>query len=318
MITDYDHNNFTVAQALFGENNKANIVPIPWNATTAPGGTKSLGRQATIGIGTGSTIFVLLLATIIFLCVLRRRKRRAMITSPDMSTSSQSPPNARPLSSIPTQELGHRSVAELHDIAHHLELLDGQAPSGSGNEINELPNGDELSRRGTSAPATPHSNPFASRGRSTSPTHSRSNESDSLRGRDEQASVASNPTSDNNGRRTTLTPSHLFIGRTSAQGGARSPSDTQPGVHIDKGLPLLPHQKSHRKQDESLDPSLPDTPISESFQISPAIYAIPGLGGRNLGDVSPKTSPLATYSTIFDIEEYQDSTALIGAKISVS
>ncbi|KAL8901256.1 MAG: hypothetical protein Q9207_005288 [Kuettlingeria erythrocarpa] len=323
VITDYDRKNFTVAQAIFNEDSKTNIVPIPWNAmaaldnaTAAPGDATRLSRQTIIGIGTGSTFFFFITATIIFFCVMRRRKHRTSVVSATTSRS-QSPPDVRPLSFIETQELGHRSVPELHDIAHHLELLDGHAPSGSGNEINELPNGDEVSWRELSAPATSNSNLLSSRGRSTSPTHTTDQESHPLGVYDKQASTTKNPPSNIDVGRTTLTQSHMSVGQTSAKRGARSPSDAQPGVHIDKALPLLPTQRIHRRYDDSLHPTPPVTPISESFQVSSAFYTIPRIKGRNHpGDVSPKMSPLATYSTIFDVEEYRDSTALIGVEIN--
>ncbi|KAL8753555.1 MAG: hypothetical protein Q9184_005385 [Pyrenodesmia sp. 2 TL-2023] len=319
LITDYDHNNFTVAQALFNENTKTNIVPIPWNATAAPDERKSLSRQATIGIGTGSTIFALLVVMIIFFCAMRRRKHQAMIASADTSTTSQNPPDVRPPSFIPTQEIGHQSIPELHDMAYHLELLDGQVPSGSGNEINELPNGDEISRCEPSAPATPSSNLLSLRGRNASSTRTRRHESRSLEVHDIRASVTSNPSSEINVRRITFTESHNFTSQASSKEYAKSLSHTPLMAHINKALPLLPSQRSHRRQDESSHPSLPVTPISESFQVSPAVYAIskgPITKGHEPVVLSPRPSPLATYSTIFDIDEYRDPTGLIGVEIT--
>ncbi|KAL8918402.1 MAG: hypothetical protein Q9208_007372 [Pyrenodesmia sp. 3 TL-2023] len=319
VITDYDHKNFTVAQALFNENTKTNIVAIPWNATAVPSEGKRLSRQATIGIGISSTMFILAIATVCFFCAMRRRKRRAMIASADTSTPSQQSPDFRPLSFIPIQEIGHQSIPELHDLAHHLELLDGQAPSGSGNEINELPNGDELSRREPSVPATPHSNLSPTRRRSTSLLRTRSDQSELLVAHDEQASIASNPLSNFEVRRTTLTQSHILGSRALVKRSPRNFSDTQPRVPIGKALHLLPPHKSHRRQDESSHPSPPVTPISESFQISPAVYTTaqgPITEGHEPAMLSPRPSPLATYSTIFDIEEYKDPAALIEVEIT--
>ncbi|KAL8750314.1 MAG: hypothetical protein Q9184_006466 [Pyrenodesmia sp. 2 TL-2023] len=329
VITDYDHNNFTVAQALFNENTKTNIVPIPWNATAVPVPIprnttavpverKGLGLQTTVGISTGSTIFGILAAIIIFFCVMRRRKRRIRITLADTSTPSQPSPDVRPLSFIPTQEIGHRSIPELHDIAHHLELLDGQAPSGSGNDINELPNGDEISRREPSAPATPNSNLLSSRGHSNSPPDLRDDEGASLMVHDDETSIVTGPPSEMNVRPTKFTQSHI-LGQASSKRRMRSLSVIQPRAHTNKALPLLPPQRSHRRQDESSHLSLPVTPISESFQVSPTVYAIaedPITEGHKPVVLSPRPSPLATYSTIFDIEEYKDPTAFIGVEIT--
>ncbi|KAL8733511.1 MAG: hypothetical protein Q9181_003573 [Wetmoreana brouardii] len=134
IITDYDRKNFTVAQAVHNDTATPNIFLIPWNATATLHTSKPVSQQATICISTGSAFFVLLIIILAIFLTLRWRRRRAM-TVANVEESHE----ARPFPYLPTQEISHQSVPELHDAGYQLELLDELTPSGSGNVLIELP-----------------------------------------------------------------------------------------------------------------------------------------------------------------------------------
>ncbi|KAI4105400.1 MAG: hypothetical protein LQ339_003464 [Xanthoria mediterranea] len=146
IITDYDHQNFTVAQTRFDDTARPNIVPIPWNATVAPGVSEGLSRQATIGISTGSAILASLLIILALFFTFRWRKHRSATALTDRLIGSDALHEVTPVPYISIQELGHKSIPEMHGTGYHLELLDGSTPSGSGNDLTELADGVETPR----------------------------------------------------------------------------------------------------------------------------------------------------------------------------
>ncbi|KAL8670074.1 MAG: hypothetical protein Q9168_005369, partial [Polycauliona sp. 1 TL-2023] len=201
VMVDYDQKNFTITQALFDDTAAPNIIPIPWNATVTPSHkSKGLSRKATIGISTGSAIFLLLAIVLGLFAFLRWRKRRARQAAIDTTGSFPGPQEAKPFSYISTQELGHQDVAEMHDTGYlekmhdtgylaemqdtghpaemhdtgYLELLDGSAPSGSGRIINELADGTrpDTPQYELPVPSTPRNHERSSSGPSTTPTSS--------------------------------------------------------------------------------------------------------------------------------------------------
>ncbi|MDI1488660.1 MAG: hypothetical protein OHK93_007935 [Ramalina farinacea] len=136
LITDYEKQNFTLAQARF-DDTASNIVPIPWNATTNNAHRAGLTKKATIGIGIAIPLFVLCV-TVAALFILRKISRKRGIAQTTVPADEPPPgpasPDIKAPSSIDTQEIGRYSKREdpqeLHDM-FQVELFNGQSPSGS-------------------------------------------------------------------------------------------------------------------------------------------------------------------------------------------
>lgn len=103
-----------------------------------PIASNRLSRKATIGISTSSAVFASLIFVIILYFILRWRKHRAVAASQDTGVLALVSSEVRSFSTISIQEAGQQIVQELHATSHLIELLDGQAPSGSGMGMNEL------------------------------------------------------------------------------------------------------------------------------------------------------------------------------------
>ena len=103
-----------------------------------------LHRNVAIGTSIGVALFLLLTTLAAVFAIRRWRQKRKTQSSSEATeppTSSQDP---RALSFKYTREIGHNEMAEpfreLPDTAKaRVELLNEQAPSGSGNEIFEMP-----------------------------------------------------------------------------------------------------------------------------------------------------------------------------------
>ncbi|KAI4257853.1 MAG: hypothetical protein L6R42_005427, partial [Xanthoria sp. 1 TBL-2021] len=154
IMVDYDRKNFTVAQALFDDTARPNIVPIPWNATVGPRVREGLSRQATIGISTACAILALLLISLGLFFTFSWRKHRSAAALTDRLFGSDALHEVTPVPYIPVQEIGHQSIPEMQDTGYHLELLNGLTPSGSGNDLTELADGRETPRHELFVPAT--------------------------------------------------------------------------------------------------------------------------------------------------------------------
>ena len=143
LITDYEQRNFTVAQALFNESIKDNIVPIPWNATTMTAQTKHVPQRIIIGVSTGAGVFALVVA-LAFLLFLKGRNKAKSPQGRVIGTS-RTFSGIKPLSNFSAQEIGRVSTAELHHDFHGVELLNQENPAGGGNDLGhdiyELPGG---------------------------------------------------------------------------------------------------------------------------------------------------------------------------------
>ncbi|KAL8768569.1 MAG: hypothetical protein Q9209_005254 [Squamulea sp. 1 TL-2023] len=291
LITDYDHKNFTIAQAVFNDSAKPNIVPIPWNATTVRHDDQGISRQAIIGISTGSAVFVLLMVVLISILTLRWRTRRGLTPSNNATINDKQVDEVRPFSYIIPQEIGHQSIPELHDIAHHIELLNGQAPSGSGNIMIELPDGKDRSNHELSIPATPHG---------SGSSLNVENEPPNIRV--VQTSGTTNLPSDPASYRNTLEhgrANHRSNERTTRTSHAHLSTD------INKALPHVPIAKIHT---EGLRPLSRFHPVIQKPPIvQQKTERRPTARQQNSVHPSPQTSPVTTYATIFDVEEYKDS-----------
>ncbi|KAL8915131.1 MAG: hypothetical protein Q9172_006951 [Xanthocarpia lactea] len=290
VITDYDQKNFTVAQALFNDTAKPNIVPIPWNATIVSGAGKRLTREAIIGVSTGSVVFGLLLILLVIFLTLRWRKRRVMT---DTATNYRDFDEVRPLSFIKTHEIGHQSIPELHDIGYRPELLNGLTPSGSEKVLNELADGTKTPVHELFVPATPISHEMPSR-RESKPSADTSTIRSGTWGDGVTEMPTGSPRVDpRNMKRATSSSTHTHL-----------------GINLNKALPHKPLAKAYTKGYRSARRSLPGVqvlPISKFAEKHPSTYTdIPTA-------LSPRMSPLPTSASVFDIEEYKES-AIVSEK----
>ena len=268
----------------------------------------------------------MLLTSLTLVCAFRRRRNKSLTQDSNQASSSEPATRLGALAVAPTQEIGHNSLQiatlELQDSGR-VELLDGQAPSGSGNPIHEAPES-----------VTPALD------RATSLAHSRLTPS------------MNNPHVQN--RIFNLTPRDIANeDKSSKQPAALSSSTESPMATlprrltqiVNKPLPPLPLSvyrailRSHHVESETSSnanytsdgavrtvslsnkqASIPvptsrfsnTTSISESPQVSPMM---PPAGRRFLprnsfGSIqSQAVSMISTYATIFDYEEYNKSSA---------
>ncbi|KAL8992354.1 MAG: hypothetical protein Q9169_007165 [Polycauliona sp. 2 TL-2023] len=338
VMVDYDRKNFTITQALFDDTAAPNIVPIPWNATATPiQKSKGLSRKATIGISTGSSVFLLLAIALGVLAFLRWRKRRARQAVIDITGELKSPQEAKPFSYISTQELGHQSMPEMHDTGY-LEILDENYPSGSGIVINELADGTrpdtpqyELYVPPTSqinelAP-TPQSHELASSGSSPSQATSLPDENESPRSYITPHSSAESVLS-----KATRSPESLqdtFSTHTRSTQGLQDIVSTQTKSSKRSQYNKSTHSATRPIAGESVQTrrtmnihkALPQKPLGITFydenylsprsrfniEVPPSARKArrPSLVHRHISQVGRPLSR-SPYSTIFDIAEYQN------------
>lgn len=235
------------------------------------------------------------MATFILFYVLDWHKRRAKTALSDAVTDIKDSPEVKPFSFIPTQEIGHQSVAELHDISHPLGLLDGQTPSGSGNGISELPEGAGTSHHEL---ATRNSNRLSSRERNGYPTKALNDGNESSRIRITQISNIMNLLLNPNLRWTTLIGKDGMINHRLVKQPTRDPFHTHLKVNINE---------VRSKQKNSSGQSVPVPPIFEAIRVRPIAQPLGRDPYAHPGAMAPGVSPIATYATIFDVEEYGDS-----------
>ena len=141
LITNYEYNNFSVAQARFQDNLSTDIIPIPSKNFSPERKQRLLNTSCLVGISVGGFVVLVMLVLIIH-CALKRRRKKAEIRSHDflnvLKSSSQSD---FPLS-ISTQEIGRNSWFtvnhELHGNAM-VEMHDQSIPAQGVSEIAELP-----------------------------------------------------------------------------------------------------------------------------------------------------------------------------------
>lgn len=337
-MVDYDRKNFTVAQAVFNETAKPNIVPFPWNATAVTHESKGLSRQATIGVSTGIAIFALLAIISGIFFALRCRRRRNGQTVIDSPSDFEDPHEVKPFASIATQELGDQNIPEMHDTGY-LELLNGSAPSGSDKVLNELADesaaygsdqvlielADGLAAYGSDqvlnempcgrqtpcelyVPPTPKSHKSASPYPSTTPTDSSNDanefSSDSVTPPSSAKSTLSMTTTSPN-----ITQDGISTHRITKQVIGKL---IQPPMRIDvnKALPQDP-VGSMPRCDSHLSPwsrFAIDVPATTHQSIKP------GLAHRHISEAGKPLSRINTYANVFDIEEYQDRAAATKAQ----
>ena len=245
---------------------------MPWNATVKRVMIDRLSRKAIIGVSTGSTIALLVISIIIGYLILRWRKKCAEEAGND-ATQSEASNAKRPPSFISIQEIGHRSIQEVHAISHLVELLDGQARSGSKVAMSELQG---LGDRESST----------SRFTRISDTLNLSLKPDPLQ--------------------STLTATNKWGSQDTAGRIPQNPFHTRSKSEVNKALPLVPGMDNKRGSNPHHS-----VPVPAGFQAAQNLPVFHQVGRKfripnnNLMTSAPGTADDETYATIFDIEEYQ-------------
>ncbi|CAD6593051.1 MAG: hypothetical protein ASARMPREDX12_006678 [Alectoria sarmentosa] len=141
LITNYEFSNFSVSQARFEEGLSENLVALPSaDPPSIPNSHSHPSRNSIIGISIGVTAFLTLIIFLVYLAQKRRRYSRKN----DMSKSTESPrfsQDLKPANLSALHEIDNNSLYEHRELpdSGKVELLDGNSPSGSGNEISEMP-----------------------------------------------------------------------------------------------------------------------------------------------------------------------------------
>ena len=294
--------NFTVAQTVFNESVKSNIVPIPWNATTVSSPRTHLSRQAVIGISIGCTVFAIFVATLMGILCFRWRRKRASMALTDGSTNPSVQFEDIQYPSIPLQEMAHQSIQELHNISHHIELLDGQTPSGSGNHVNEIFTGEEI-------PVTTHivtvrhsEHRRSSRGTNSLLPDEANGEDISTQDRIEHITQTANPhLIPHSNQKRQLSRQDPGNDR-STDCSANNASTTRFGIDLNKALPQSPPTKAQKKVYHPVP-----WPLPISSTIVSACSASKKTSTRDNDSMvlgSENSSLSVTYATVFDIDEY--------------
>lgn len=142
LITNYEHSNFSVSQARFDDGLAENIIAIPSaDPPPTPKSHSRLSRNSIIGLSVGTTALLILIVFLVYFTRKRLRKHSpkngmSQITGSPMLSQEVKPANISALHEIDSNSLYQQR--ELPDSGK-VELLDGNSPSGSGNEISEMP-----------------------------------------------------------------------------------------------------------------------------------------------------------------------------------
>lgn len=162
LITNYENSTFSVSQARFEDGLQEKIIAIPAaNSTTTAKSHSHLSHDSIIGLSIGLTALLIL---IVALAYFTRQKLRKHFWKNDTSNNTRSPtfsPEIKPTNLSALHEADNNSLlqyrelsdtAALHEIDNNsllrfrelpdsgkVELLDGTSPSGSGNQISEMP-----------------------------------------------------------------------------------------------------------------------------------------------------------------------------------
>ena len=136
---DYERSNFSISQCRFEDDISMDLVAIP-PATETP---SHLRRNVAIGTSIGAASFLLMVSLAAILTI--RRWRRKPVVQHGREATEPPTPWQEPTASIDScaQEIGHNSmVGSVRELPNNAkpkeELLNAQAPSGSGNQIAEM------------------------------------------------------------------------------------------------------------------------------------------------------------------------------------
>lgn len=201
-------------------------------------------------------------------------------------------PKVKPFSLISIQEIGHQSVRELHGMPYQIELLDEQTPSGSGNNISELPD----------ARATPYPELLT-------PAKSRDDPKELSSGQVAALPKAKSRAIDSGPSRARLTRDDSRLRRGSTRPPTSRFSHRRPQTNANKALPRVPLAKGQPNRPHSSVRSLSATPIFEGVRMPLSSYEIAGdpfLEESMSVVVNNRLSQNSRYATVFDVGEYKD------------
>ena len=142
LITNYENSTFSVSQARFEDGLQEHIIAIPSaNSTTTPKSHSHLSHNSIIGLSIGLTALVILVAVLVYFT---RQKLRKHFWKNDTSNNTGSPifsPEIKPANLSALHEIDNNSLLRFRELpdSGKVELLDGTSPSGSGNQISEMP-----------------------------------------------------------------------------------------------------------------------------------------------------------------------------------
>lgn len=162
LITNYENSTFSVSQARFEDGLQEHIIAIPSaNSTTTTKSHSHLSHNSIIGLSIGLTALLILIVVLVYFT---RQKLLKHFQKNDTSNNTGSPifsPEIKPENLSALHEIDNNSLlqyrelsdgAALHEADNNsllrfrelpdngkVELLDGTSPSGSGNQISEMP-----------------------------------------------------------------------------------------------------------------------------------------------------------------------------------
>lgn len=256
LIANYEHSNFSVSQARFEEGLAENIVAIPSaDPTPTPRSHSRISHKSIIWLSIGLTAFVVL---VVFLVYFARKRLRQNSQNNNVGSDTGSPgfsQDIKPANLSALHEIDNNSLYQHRELpdSGKVELLDGNSPSGSGNEISEMPQSPtpvplcELGTRHTSI--------------ATSTLHRQSDRNRNA------IFVKTRISRDNNDSSGVLSGSPCVETRISSSPGRKSLDlDRSPGhksLDLDRPLPTPP-----QRTPEYLNRALPSIPSSDSTEIS--------------------------------------------------
>ena len=139
LITNYEHNNFTIAQSRFDARAKAEIMALPSGDVTPTPGRHSTNRKIVIGAAVGSSTFAVCLFLILFFII--RKRLGSWRAKPRKSSSlSESFHRWLPNDAKLVNEIGFNSLynprAELYDTGK-VEIQGSVMPPGTSDTARE-------------------------------------------------------------------------------------------------------------------------------------------------------------------------------------
>lgn len=140
MITNYEHSNFSVSQSRYEDGASPNLVPSPSNDTSHDVPPTHINRNVTIGVSIGVSFLIILILLLLSFVTLKKRRKDVEADGTSLCHAEMDP---EPVASTSTtQEIGGNSLygalQELHNN-ETVELSDMQAVSGSRNNVIEPP-----------------------------------------------------------------------------------------------------------------------------------------------------------------------------------
>lgn len=321
LITNYEYRNFSISQTRFDDGLQPELITLPSIDNADEKQNDHLGRKATIGTGLGVGIFLTLV--LIFLGFLVRKKRGKVVeTNLQDSFDAELDPDPIALTDT-TQEIGRNSLygapQELHN-SETVELSDAQAVSGSRDRVVGVPLSampisleSQPFRKVSIVYSTDPPRPQAERTKPMSSTVARQSPSTQAGGQSSRFPIlhANKPLP--------ATPASFPKMAAQDRGLARNSSqDSNVNVAKTRGLGHPRHGRflAVTAEQDSLwaRPGLSRLPtaISQDSRVSPLLSNVDKFSflRQEYHTVQSESGSIrSTYATIFDYDDYRDSSA---------